>query len=84
MRKTFGTVDVLRGNQLPGPGRRGRASYKGQLFLEEESGNYYKALDAGNDVEFELVILKTSSSSSSGDLTIVEDPDHAGFALITL
>lgn len=59
IRKTFGTIDVLRGNQLPGPGRRGPASYKGQLFLEEGSGNYYKALDAGPDVEFERVVIAT-------------------------
>lgn len=77
MRKTFGTVPILTGNQLPGPNRRGPAQFQGQLFLEHSSGNYYKALDAGPDVEYERVILRTASDDP---VTVIEDPDYPGFA----
>jgi len=77
MRKAFRTVPILTGNQLPGPNRRGPAYVKGQLFLEEGTGNYYKALDAGPDVEYERVILKTASDDP---VTVIEDPDNPGFA----
>jgi hypothetical protein len=47
------------------------------LFLKHSSGNYYKALDAGPDVEYERVILRTASDDP---VTVIEDPDYPGFA----
>ena len=72
MRKTFGTVEVLTGNQLPDS-----ASFNGQLFLESPSGNYYKALSAGRNVEWARVNLTTVGDTNA--VTVSEDPDHVGF-----
>lgn len=47
MRKTYRTVPILTGNELPGKGRRGPAQFKGQLYLEHSSGTYYRATEAG-------------------------------------
>lgn len=53
------TVPILTGSQFPGKGRRGPAEFKGQLFLENPSGNYYRSTDSGKDVLWERVSLGT-------------------------
>lgn len=61
MRKTFRNVPILTGNELPGPRRIAPASYKGQLYLEHTSGEYYRSLSAGPEAEWARVYLGSPS-----------------------
>ena len=81
MRKTFGTVPILTGNEFPGRTQHGPAAFKGQLFLENTTGNYYKALEAGPDAEWVRVVMLNPYSDN---LLIEEDLDNPGFAKITI
>lgn len=75
MRRTYKTVDTRTGNQLPGKNRRGPSDFKGQLYLENTSGTYYKSTGVGQDVEYVRVYISTKEELSSLILATIGDGD---------